>query len=101
MVELDAPDNGSLLNVGVNVIQTFLDSLLQVLSDSIKPEGTQASQGESSDLVVVHLLDVHPEGVNGKDCKFLVLLSVVNEVEIDHLLHDNILSAGGLDHLWV
>jgi len=51
--------------------------------------------------VVIHLLDVHPEGVDGKDCKFLVLLSVVNEVEIDHLLHDNILSAGGLDHLWV
>lgn len=78
VVELDAPDNGSLLNVGVNVIQTFLDSLLQVLSDSIKPEGTQASQGESSDLVVVHLLDVHPKGVDGKDCQLLVLLSVVN-----------------------
>jgi hypothetical protein len=101
VVELDAPNDGSLLNIGVNIIQAFLNSLLQVLSDSIKSEGTQASQGESSDLMIVHLLDVHPEGVNGKDCKFLVLLSVINEVEIYHLLHDNILSARGLDHLRV
>ena len=101
MVELDATDDGSLLNIGVNIIQAFLDSLLQVLSHSIKPEGTQASQSESSDLVIIHLLDVHPESVNGKDCKFLVLLSIVYEVEIDHLLHDNILCARGFHHLRV
>ena len=50
---------------------------------------------------MVGLLYVHPECVNSEYSKFLILFGVVNEVEVDHLLHDHVLGARGLHHLWV
>ena len=50
---------------------------------------------------MILLLNVHPKSVDGKDGKLLVLFSIVNEIEIYHLFHDDILSARGFDHLRV
>lgn len=100
MVELNASDDSSLLYVRVHIVEALLDSLLKILGDTIKSEGTQTTKCQSADLMV-SLLDIHPECVDGEDGQFLVLLCVVNQIKIDHLFHNYIFCAGGFHHLWV
>ena len=50
---------------------------------------------------MVLLLNVHPKSIDSEDGKLLVLLSIVDEIEVYHLFHDDILSARGFDHLRV
>lgn len=100
MVKLDTTDYCCLLNIGINIMQTLLDSLLKILSHTVKSKRTQASESEASNFVVL-LLYVHPKGIDSKDSKLLVLLSIVYQIEVYHFLHDNILSARRLDHLRV
>lgn len=37
VIELNAADDGSLLDVGVDIMQTLLDGLLKILSDALEP----------------------------------------------------------------
>ena len=43
VVELYTTNDGSLLYIGVNIIQAFLNCLLKILRDSFKSKGAQAS----------------------------------------------------------
>jgi len=67
MVEFNTTNNGSLLDIRVDIVKALLDSLLKILSNTFKPQRAQASESQSSYLMVVHLLDVHPEGIDSKD----------------------------------
>ena len=60
---------------------------LRCLTSEQKFEGAEGTESETADLAI-DTLQVHEEGVDSKDCEFLILLSVVSQVEVDHLLHD-------------
>ena len=100
VVKLDTANNCCLFNIGINIMQTLLDSLLKILSDAVKSERTQAYESKTSYFVVL-LLNVHPKSIDSEDGKLLVLLSIVDEIQIYHLFHDDILCARGFDHLRV
>lgn len=69
-----------------------MDSLLQVLGYALESERAEGAKGKTPDFVV-RLLDVHPERVDGEDRELLVLLSVIDQVEVDHLLHNHVFCA--------
>jgi hypothetical protein len=48
---------------------------------------------------VIRLLEVHQESIYCQNGKLLVLLSIVDEIQINHFLGYNIICSGGFDHL--
>ena len=87
MEKLDATNDCRFLHVGIRVLNSNIDGLTHVFNDAIKLEGAEGTESETADLAI-DALQVHEEGVDSKDCEFLILLSVVGQVEVDHLLHD-------------
>ena len=100
MEELDAADDGGLLDIWVRVGQADIDCLLHILSNTIELERAKRAQRQATNLLVV-ALEVHEESVDRQDGQFLVLLSVVRQVQVDHLLHDHVVGARSFDHLWI
>ena len=100
MEELDAADDGGLLDIWVGVGQADIDCLLHILSNAIELQRAKRSQRQASNLLVV-ALQVHEESVDRQDGQLLVLLSVVRQVKVDHLLHDHVIGARSFDHLWI
>ena len=90
MEEFDAADDSCLLHIGVYISHPDIDCLSHVLDHSLEFEGAQRAEGQPANFAVLSF-EIHQEGIDGKDCQLLVLLSVVSQVEIDHLLHDEII----------
>ena len=100
MEELDAADDGGLLDIWVRVGQADIDCLLHILSNTIELERAKRAQRQATNLLVV-ALEVHEESVDRQDGQFLVLLSVVRQVQVDHLLHYHVVGARSFYHLWI
>ena len=100
MEELDAADDGGLLDIWVRVGQADIDCLLDILSDALELERTERTQSQAANLLVV-ALQVHQESIDGQNCQLLVLLCVVCQVEVDHLLHDHVIGAGCFHHFGI
>ena len=79
MEELDAANDGGLLNVGIRIYDTYINGLLNVFCNSIELERTERTQGKAANLLI-WTFKVHEERVNSKNCQLLVLLSVVCQV---------------------
>ena len=100
MEELNATDNCRFLDIGVNVCEALSEGVHHVFCDTVELEGAERSEGKAAYLMV-GLLEIHQECVDGQDSQLLVLLGVVDEVEIHHFLGDDIVGSRCFDHLGV
>lgn len=97
---LHAPYDRRLLDVRVNVIKTLLQRVLHILVHAVELERAQRSQGQPSYLVI-RGLQIHLEGVDCQNGQLGVLLGVVNQIQVNHLLGDNVVGLRGLNHFRV
>lgn len=97
---LHAPYDRRLLDVRVNVIETLLQRVLHILVHAVELERAQRSQGQPSYLVI-RGLQIHLKGVDCQNGQLGVLLGVVNQIQVNHLLGDNVVGLRGLNHFRV
>jgi hypothetical protein len=74
---LNASDDGCLFDIGVHIVEAFLQRVLHVFVHAIEFERAKRPQGKTSYLVI-RRLQIHLEGVDGKDGELRVLLGVVD-----------------------
>ena len=127
VVELGDRDGGSLAHVGVHVAQRALERRRQVLDDLLDADAAHRADGQCADergrvlrvlaerrggaaaAAVQPSIPATPlspppthldERVDGHDRQVGVGLGVVDEVEVDELLHLDVVGAHAVDDVW-
>lgn len=90
VAQLETSVDGGLLDIGIFILKHFENDGFDKVICSFKSKRAETSKSQTSDSTWFRLVTVFAEGVNGNDSQIRVVFGVVDQVEVDHLLGDEI-----------
>lgn len=98
MVQLEHPDSGHHPHISAPIFQPRSKRSNKVLNKISNPQRAKGPQGETTDHWIL-ISAVLLKEIDGEECKIGVRARIVANIEVAHLLQNDVGSSGAHDHL--